>query len=305
MKINFNFFTPPHWILACILTLSLAFTFTSCSNGSSSDSDDEKPTYTVTFNPNGGTGTMNPQIFVYGEPQKLSPNKFTMDGRDFLGWAKTSGGNIAYDDSSEYTIGAADVTLYAVWGKFVTADNAATVIAGLEGGTFENPNVYMIRITDKTLTAEQQKEIGTAIRTKTQGWYGRISLDLSATELTEIPEEAFSNCRLRGLILPDSLETIGIGSFGYNRFEEIIIPDNVKTIEKGGFYECSSLTTITLPKSLTFIGASAFAGTALKTVNYKGTQTQWEALKVNISTTGNDKLIGAKIICTDGVINGE
>ena len=97
---------------------------------------------------------MNPQIFTYGEPQNLSPNEFTMENKDFLGWAKTSGGSIAYDDNSGYTIGAADVTLYAVWGKSVTADNAATVIAGLEGGTWENSNVYMIKITDKTLTAE-------------------------------------------------------------------------------------------------------------------------------------------------------
>ncbi len=247
---------------------------------------------------------MNSQIFTYGEPQKLSPNKFTMDGKDFLGWAKTSGGNIAYDDNSEYTIGAADVTLYAVWGKFVTADNAAAVIAGLEGGTRENPNVYTIKITDKTLTAEQLKEIGTALYTKSRenDWYGFLSLDLSATELTEIPEEAFSTCRLRGLILPDSLETIGIGAFELNRFEEIIIPDNVEIIEDGGFMDCSYLTTITLPKSLTFIGASAFAGTVLKTVNYKGTQAQWAKIKIGVY---NDKLTSAKIICTDGVINGE
>ncbi|WP_295795403.1 leucine-rich repeat protein [uncultured Treponema sp.] len=289
-----------------MLTLSLAFTFTSCSNGSSSDSDDEKPTYTVTFDPNGGTGTMNPQIFVYGEPQKLSPNKFTMDGRDFLGWAKTSGGNIAYDDSSEYTIGAADVTLYAVWGKFVTADNAATVIAGLEGGTRENLNVYMIKITNKILSAEQQKEIGTAIKTVANktNYYTFFSLDLSsATELTEISEEAFSNCRLIGLILPNSLETIGIGALGHNRFEEIVIPGNVKTIGDGGFEECSYLTEITLPANLTSIGASAFAGcVSLKTVNYKGTQAQWAQIKIDVYY---DKLTGAKIICTDGVINGE
>lgn len=244
---------------------------------------------------------MNPQIFTYGEPQNLSPNEFTMENKDFLGWAKTSGGSIAYDDNSGYTIGAADVTLYAVWGKFVTADNAATVIAGLEGGTRKNPNVYTIKVTDKTLTAEQLKEIGTAIRTKTPGWYGRISLDLSsATELTEISEEAFSTCRLRGLILPDSLETIGIGAFELNRFEEIVIPDNVKTIEDGGFMDCSYLKTITLPASLTSIGASAFASTVLETVYYKGTQAQWEALKANIND-GNDKLTGAKIICTDGI----
>ena len=189
-----------------------------------------------------------------------------------------------------------NAAIYCTDGIVTTADKAAAAIATLEGGTRENPNVYMIRITDKTLTAEQQKEIGTAIRTKTPGWYGRISLDLSsATELTEIPEEAFSNCRLRGLILPDSLEIIGIGAFGYNRLEEIVIPDNVKTIEDGGFEYCSDLTAITLPASLTSIGASAFKGTALKTVNYKGTQAQWAQIKID---DYNDKLTGAKIICT-------
>lgn len=335
MKFNIHFTPPPHAIVAYILALSIVFAFTSCSDGSSSGSDDDngqvtnpaenpsdsgngggantnptesKATYTITFDANGGSGEMNPQIFTYGEPQNLSPNEFTMENKDFLGWAKTSGGSIAYDDNSGYTIGTADVTLYAVWGKLVTADTAAAVIAGLEGGTRKNPNVYMIKITDKTLTAEQLKEIGTTIETvaNKSNYYAFFSLDLSsATEVTEIPEEAFSTCRLRGLILPDSLETIGIGAFGYNRFEEIVIPDNVKTIEDGGFEYCSKLKTITLPASLVSIGASAFAGTVLETVYYKGPQAQWEILKTNISTTGNDKLTGAKIICSDGIINGE
>ena len=307
MKFNTHFTTPPHWILACILAVSLALLFTSCSEGSSGGSDDEKATYTITFDANGGSGTMNPQIFTYGEPQKLSPNEFSMENRDFLGWAKTSSGNIAYDDNSEYTIGSANVTLYAMWGKLVNADNAATVIAGLEAGTRTNLNIYTVKITDKTLTAEQQKEIGTAIKTvaNKSNYYVFFSLDLSATELTEIPEGAFSYCRLRGLILPDSLETIGIGAFGYNNFEEIVIPGNVKTIEDGGFMDCSSLKTITLPKSLTFIGASAFADTVLKTVNYKGTQADWAKIKIGVY---NDKLTGlnnvtrATIKCSDGTL---
>lgn len=251
--------------------------------------------FTVTFNSNNGTGETAAQDFYYKVPQRLAENTFSMDGKDFLGWAKTSGGSIAYDDNSEYTIGAADVTLYAVWGKFVTASNAVTVIAGLEGGTFENPSVYMIKITDKTLTAEQQKEIGTAIRTRTTGWYGLLSLDLSsATELTEILDEAFSYSYISGLILPDSLETIGISSFEMNKFEEIVIPDNVKTIEKGSFMDCSSLTTITLPASLVSIGASAFAGcVSLKILNYKGTQAQWAQIRID---DYNDKLTGANIV---------
>ena len=249
---------------------------------------------------------MNPQIFTYGEPQKLSPNEFTMENKDFLGWAKTSGGSTAYDDNSGYTIGAADVTLYAVWGKFVTADKAATVIAGLEGGTWENSNVYMIKITDKTLTADKLTEIGTAINARTKNWDGCITLDLSsATELKEIPDKAFLQSYLSGLILPDSLEAIGISAFQNNGFEEIVIPDNVRIIEAEVFYDCCYLVEITLPASLTNIGEYAFSGCdKLETVKYGGTQAQWEALKANISE-GNDKLTGAKIICSDGIINGE
>ena len=108
---------------------------------------------------------MKGQTAEDGTEITLAANTFTRDGWTFSGWAKTSGGSIAYDDNSGYTVGAADVTLYAVWGKLVTANNATTVIGGLEGGTRENPNVYMIKITDKTLTAEQLKEIGTTIET--------------------------------------------------------------------------------------------------------------------------------------------
>ena len=185
---------------------------------------------------------------------------------------------------------------------YTPADKAAAAIATLEGGTRTNPNVYTIKITDKTLTAEQQKEIGTAIKTvaNKSNYFAFFSLDLSsATELTEIPEGVFSLCRLRGLILSDSLEAIGIGAFGYNRFEEIVIPDNVKTIEDGGFEYCSNLKTITLPASLASIGASAFKNCdRLKTVNYGGTQAQWAQIKID---DYNDKLTGAKIICTEAL----
>lgn len=45
----------------------------------------------------------------------LAANAFTRDGWTFSGWATSAGGNIAYDDNSGYTIGTADVTLYAQW----------------------------------------------------------------------------------------------------------------------------------------------------------------------------------------------
>lgn len=307
--------------------------FTSCSDGSSSGSDDDngqvtnpaenpsdsgngggantnptesKATYTITFDANGGSGAMNPQIFTYGEPQNLSPNEFTMENKDFLGWAKTSGGSIAYDDNSGYTIGAADVTLYAVWGKSVTADNAATVIAGLEGGTRTNPNVCTVKIISKE---ESDKDFLKEINEKMcSRWneYVKVNLDLSASGITEIPENSFTVARLLGITLPNSLESIKTKAF-YSTFslKKIVIPDNVRIIEAEVFYDCCYLVEITLPASLTNIGEYAFSGCdKLETVKYGGTQAQWEALKANISE-GNDKLTGAKIICSDGIINGE
>ena len=249
---------------------------------------------------------MNPQIFTYGEPQNLSPNEFTMENKDFLGWAKTSGGSIAYDDNSGYTIGTADVTLYAVWGKLVTADKAATVIAGLEGGTFKNPNVCTVKIISKE---ESDKDFLKEINEKMYSrWneYVKVNLDLSASGITEIPENSFTGASLLGITLPNSLESIKTKAF-YSTFslKKIVIPDNVRIIEAEVFYDCCYLVEITLPASLTNIGEYAFSGCdKLETVKYGGTQAQWEALKANISE-GNDKLTGVKIICSDGIINGE
>lgn len=250
---------------------------------------------------------MNPQIFTYGEPQNLSPNEFTMENKDFLGWAKTSCGSIAYDDNSGYTIGAADVTLYAVWGKLVTADNAATVIAGLEGGTFKNPNICTVKIISKE---ESDKDFLKEINEKMcSRWneYVKVNLDLSASGITEIPENSFTGASLLGITLPNSLESIKTKAF-YSTLslKKIVIPDNVRIIEAEVFYDCCYLVEITLPASLTNIGEYAFSGCdKLETVKYGGTKAQWETLKANISTNGNDKLTGAKIICTDGIINSE
>ncbi|WP_338115258.1 leucine-rich repeat protein [Treponema succinifaciens] len=302
-------------MVAYILALSIVFAFISCSDGSSGSSDDDsgqvtnpatpKVTYTVTFDANGGSGAMNPQIFTYGEPQNLSPNEFSMENKDFLGWAKTSGGSIAYDDNSGYTIGTADVTLYAVWGKLVTADNAATVIAGLEGGTWENSNVCTVKITSKELTDENiLKEISKKIDSVfANPSYIHINLDLSAVEITEISESAFASAKLTGITLPNSLKSIEKNAFGATyHLKKIVIPDNVETIKTEAFIG-SRLTEITLPASLSSIEEGAFFECdKLETVYYKGTQAQWVQIKID---DYNDKLTGAKIICSDGIINGE
>jgi uncharacterized repeat protein (TIGR02543 family) len=73
--------------------------------------------YTVTFDKNhtDATGTMSDQSFTYGVSQNLTANEFSYTGYTFAGWAATSDGTVAYLDEASYSIGASNVTLYAVW----------------------------------------------------------------------------------------------------------------------------------------------------------------------------------------------
>ena len=52
------------------------------------------------------------------------------------------------------------------------------------------------------------------------------------------------------------------------------------SISSYAFQDCTSLTSINLPESLTSIGQYAFSGcTSLKTINFKGTEDQWDAIQ--------------------------
>ena len=78
----------------------------------------------------------------------------------------------------------------------------------------------------------------------------------------------------------------------------------VTEIGVGAFGFCSSLTEVTIPKSVTSIGEMAFYDCgALATVYYGGTQKDWDALKKNIGEE-NAPLLNANIICAIQESNG-
>ena len=236
--------------------------------------------------------------FTFGNT-KLSVVKYNSTKS---GWDNINKGNNNndLDNAAVICMGSDPKEVYA------PADKAAAAIATLESGTWENPNVCTVKIISKE---ESDKDFLKEINEKMYSrWneYVKVNLDLSVSGITEIPEKAFEGASLLGITLPNSLVSIKTKAF-YSTLslKKIVIPDNVRIIEAEVFYDCGYLVEITLPASLTNIGEYAFSGCdKLETVKYGGTKAQWEALKANISD-GNDKLTDAKIICTDGIINGE
>jgi len=86
-----------------------------------------------------------------------------------------------------------------------------------------------------------------------------VSLNLSGSPLTEIPDRAFYGCKtLAGIIIPDSVTGIAYGAFkGCSSLASVSIPTSVTSIKNSAFEGCSSLASVSIPDSVTFIDTRA------------------------------------------------
>lgn len=215
------------------------------------------------------------------------------------GWDNIQKGNSndALDNAALICLGSEPKEVYT------PTDKAAAAIAKLESGTKANRNICTVKITSREESDKDfLKEIGEKIESR-YAEYVCINLDLSATSITEIPEKAFYGVSLLEITLPDSLDTIRMKAFKDDyKLKKIVIPDNVRIIEAESFNGCLYLAEITLPANLTNIGEYAFDDcVSLKTVKYGGTQDDWSKIELGEGAFTSD----TKIICSDGIINGE
>ena len=76
-----------------------------------------------------------------------------------------------------------------------------------------------------------------------------------------ICDSAFMNSKsLLGIVIPDSVASIGDGAFSWCKsLSSIVIPNSVKSIGASAFSWCESLSSIVIPDSVTSIGDSAFS----------------------------------------------
>lgn len=131
--------------------------------------------------------------------------------------------------------------------------NAAVAIRAIKRLEESSP-VLTVTLTDETTISD---ELRTAIRLAPAG---KIKLDLSQTQMTNIPNTAFDKCNsLVSVTLPNSVTSIGEDAFSFCRsLVSVTIPEGVTNIGAGAFWLCSSLASVTIPNSVTTIGKSAF-----------------------------------------------
>ena len=113
-------------------------------------------------------------------------------------------------------------------------------------------------------------------------------INFKDSDLNNLGEEALCNCaRLKKLVLPETLETIGARVFaGNNSFTFVRIPEGVKTIGDECFAGCINLVSIEIPKTIETIGSNILDGcTSLANVLFDGSLTEWQALNIDVENT--------------------
>jgi len=100
-----------------------------------------------------------------------------------------------------------------------------------------------------------------------------------------IEVNAFANCGLTSVVIPDSVATIGDGAFFNNRLTSIAIPNSVSHIQFGAFVQ-NNIASVTIPDSVTYIGGRAFADNRLTTVAIPGgAEVHYTAFDQNVRVT--------------------
>lgn len=85
--------------------------------------------------------------------------------------------------------------------------------------------------------------------------------EIEGCPVTTIQRYAFQNCiNVTGVILPETLEVIGEGSFFGSGIESIVIPDGVSVIPGVAFKGCKALASVELPEGIVELGLHSLSG---------------------------------------------
>lgn len=223
---------------------------------------------TVSYDANGGMGAPAAQTGATGAVITLSSAKPTREGYSFKGWATSKTATSAqYQPGGKYTA-SASATLYAVWEK-----NTYSVTYDANGGTGAPAAQTKTYGTDLTLSNTKPARNGyvfkgwTTDRMITDAQYqpgGKYTANAAAT-LYALWEEY--KVKLDGVIYKFDASADAFITSGYTDAlpADVVIRAEVEGKPVTGvmelaFEQCSQIRTLTVPVSVSHIGAYAFAG---------------------------------------------
>ncbi|GAB6392400.1 MAG: leucine-rich repeat domain-containing protein [Treponematales bacterium] len=232
-----------------------------------------------------------------GETLTASTASLVYDTSGTLSYQWKAGGDNVGTNQSAYTIALADygktITVTVTASKnagsvesaaagpvpAITPANLASVLAALAANTASAP--YTVPLAAGTnISGSDWAVINSAVQSS--GRY--VILDLSActasdNTVTGEPsgfDNDFNiiqnNQYIKGVVLPDTLTSIGIFAFyDCSSLTSVTIGNGVTSIGQTAFGGCSSLTSVTIPASVTSVGPTVFYGcSSLTSVTFAG-----------------------------------
>lgn len=99
-----------------------------------------RKTYEIDYDPNGGSGSMEPSIMPIDDYEKLRPNTFTRTGYSFTGWSGSPNGSVKYTDQQYVYLANSNVcvTLYAQWQANGDSNDANPAISSIQQNMIVN-----------------------------------------------------------------------------------------------------------------------------------------------------------------------
>ncbi len=102
--------------------------------------------------------------------------------------------------------------------------------------------------------------------------------------LTAIGADAFYNCAaLKGIVIPSNVTEIGDWAFfGCKALETVTFPAGLNSVGTGAFHGCKSLSYVHFA-GLKQIGSVVFKDSGVQTIDFCGTQAEWDAIEKSAS----------------------
>lgn len=259
---------------------------TTPSSPSNPDSGNTSISYTITFNLNDGVGTLPVNISAKsGEEITLPACTFTRTGYEFKDWCATAdgtgttceAGSKVKDLTAE---NGATVTLYAKW---VLAGNwsISYILNDNETNPAQNANPAEYNIESAVTLADPERSFyefagwysnADFSGEKVEGWNvgektGDIKLyakwSLTQASISSAIEAGATEIKLAGEISEDTINMIS-EALKKNSSKKLAVDlsqtTGLNTIDWNAFKDCSNLTSVNIPGSVTFIDWDAFSG---------------------------------------------